>query len=327
MSTTDVLTLFVFMVSVLAGLAFLVLGDALRQRAGHRIRARLRASVGVSRNLARQKILADLERAQSEARRRRRRQAMGSLGYYLNRLDTVGQGKGSRNVLLAMGAAAMLALLGLMLGILPLSWWSWPLALGGVPLLAGWLAYHKMLERFEHGFLGQLPDAMDMIVRASQAGVPVNQSIRNIGEHFSAPLGPEFRKVGDSLLLGNDLQEVLDEAVLRIELPDFSFFSVCLSLQRDTGGSLVEALENLAGVIRARRDLRLKAKAMTAEGRLSGMILAALPFVIGATLFASSPDYIRILFETDTGHSLLGVAGVMLTIGVLSIRKLAKLEV
>src|SRR5699024_4447353 len=99
-------------------------------------------------------------------------------------------------------------------------------------------------------FIQQLPDAMDAIVRASQAGIPVTQSIREVGGRFTAPLGPEFKRMGDALLLGHELEEVLDEANLRIELPDFSFFTVCVMLQRETGGSIVEALENLSTIIR-----------------------------------------------------------------------------
>src|SRR5690606_1456256 len=137
-------------------------------------------------------------------------------------------------------------------------------------------------------FLSQLPDVLDMIIRASQAGVPVTQSIRNVGDAFQWPAGPEFKRIGDSLHLGNDLMVVLDEAEARICLPDFSFLSVCLLLQRETGGSLSETLSNLATVIRSRRDLRLKTRALTAEGRLSGAVISVIPFVILSMLWASN---------------------------------------
>jgi len=195
------------------------------------------------------------------------------------------------------------------------------------PIVAAIVVYRKLLERFRTRFLNQLPDAMDLIVRATQAGVPATQAIRAVGERYDAPLGPEFRRMGNSLFLGNDLQDVLDEAALRIELPDFSFFSVCLLLQRETGGSLAETLENLSGIIRARRDLRLKTRALTAEGRLAGAILSALPFLITGALMLINPEYINVLFETETGQSLLWVAVIMLVIGVVSIRKISKLEV
>ncbi|MCG8710788.1 type II secretion system F family protein [Brenneria sp. 4F2] len=327
MSLADIVMIVCFAFFVLLGLAIMILMDVLRRRAGARIRQRLKDVTGVSRQVSRQKILQDLERAQTDARRYRRRKAMGTLGYYFNRLDTVGGRQGSRVLIGAVLATLALAILLLLFGVVPISWWSVPASLLLAPLAVAIILYRKQVDRFQVKFLSQLSDAMDSITRASQAGIPVVQSIRNVGEHFNAPLGPEFRRMGDSLLLGNDIQDVMDDAVLRIELPDFAFFAVCLSLQRDTGGSLVEALDNLSGIIRARRDLRLKTKAMTAEGRLSGMILTVLPFFISAALFILNPDYILVLFETSTGQNLLWVAGIMLTLGTLSIRKIASMEV
>ncbi|MEE3663840.1 type II secretion system F family protein [Brenneria sp. g21c3] len=327
MSTVDVVTIICFAFALLIGLAIIVLMDVLRRRSAVRIRQKLKEITGISRHVSRKKILQDLERAQTEARRYRRRKAMGTLGYYFNRIDTVGGAQGSRKLFGAALATLLLMMLSLFLGFIPVTWWSIPVALLLAPLAIAVFLYRKLVERFQVNFLGQLSDAMDSITRASQAGIPVVQSIRNVGERFNAPLGPEFRRMGDSLLLGNDIQEVMDDAVLRIELPDFSFFAVCLALQRDTGGSLVEALDNLSGIIRARRDLRLKTKAMTAEGRLSGIILTALPFFIAGALFVLSPDYISVLFDTPMGQKLLWAAGIMLSLGVISIRKIASMEV
>lgn len=327
MSKIDVVTLICFAFALLFGLAIIVLMDALRRRSAVRIRQRLKEITGISRHVSHKKILQDLERAQTEARRYRRRKAMGTLGYYFNRMDTVGGRQGSRKLLGAVLTTLLMMILSLSLGFIPATWWSIPAALLLAPLAVAVFLYRKMVERFQVNFLSQLSDAMDMITRASQAGIPVVQSIRNVGERFNAPLGPEFLRMGDSLLLGNDIQEVMDDAVLRIELPDFSFFAVCLALQRDTGGSLVEALDNLSGIIRARRDLRLKTKAMTAEGRLSSIILTSLPFFIAGALFALSPDYISMLFETPMGQKLLWAAGIMLSLGVISIRKIASMEV
>ncbi|TBV07432.1 type II secretion system F family protein [Stutzerimonas kirkiae] len=327
MSRADIVMLATFLACVLLGLALGVLRDALRQRPAARIQQRLQGLLSESCDVSRQKILQELAQARAEARRRQRHQAMGSLGYYLNRLDTLGGRRGYRLLLVAaagplLGAVALMAF-----GWLPLNPWSIALALFAAPLLTAVAVYRKLLANFQLRFLDQLPEAMDSITRASQAGIPVTQSIRNVGAQFAAPLGPEFARMGHSLVLGNDIQNVMDEALLRIELPDFAFFAVCLALQRDTGGSLVEALGNLATIIRTRRDLRLKTRAMTAEGRLSGMILAALPFFIAGSLFLLSPDYVGVLFSSEAGQELLWLAAVMLALGVLSIQRIARLEV
>jgi len=327
MSTADLVALVAFAACVLLGLFVLVFNQTLKQRPGSRVRSQLYDTVRGSPDPARKRVLKNLERAQSDARRRRRRQAMGNLGYHLNRLDTIGGPNGVR-VLIGLAVLVFaLALVARSVGWLPQNLWLSLLIIVGTPVLMVVLVYRKLLERFRLRFLNQMPDAMDLIVRASQAGIPATQAIRTVGERFDAPLGPEFRRMGDSLFLGNDLEEVLDDAALRIELPDFSFFTVCLLLQRETGGSLAETLENLSGIIRARRDLRLKTKALTAEGRLAGSILAALPFVITAVMLSTNPDYINVLFETETGQKMLWVAVVMLVIGILSIRKISKMEV
>lgn len=328
MTPTDIVTLSAFGAAILLGLGAFVLADVRRERPGHRMRERLRAVAGGgAKSQQHAKVMADLQRAQSEARRRRRRQRLGTLGYYLNRLDTVAGPGGGRRLAYGMAVLALAGGVLLVLGVVPVHWWTALSLLVVLPAGAGVVSYRWLVARFRKRFLHLLPDAMDTIVRASRAGIPMTQSIRSVGLQSDAPLGPEFRRMGDSLLLGNDLQDVLDDAVLRIELPDFSFFAVCVLLQRESGGSVVEALENLSGIIRARRDLGMKAQALTAEGRLSGLVLSLLPFVIVGMLYITNRPYVEVLFVTESGRVLLWVAAGMLVFGVLAIRRLAKLEV
>jgi len=327
MSNANLVTVFVFLIFVLLGFAVQTLLQIRRQRPGQRVVERFRETMAGTTDASRKQVLADLQRAQADARRRRRRQNMGTIGYYLNRLDTISGAKGLP-LLIGVGAGSFIALLlGFWSGLLPDSLPMLMIGLVVLPLWAMWLTYRALLNRFNKRFLAQLPEAIDLIVRASQAGVPAGQSIRTVGERYAAPLGPEFRRMGDALLLGNDMEEVLDDAAIRIEMPDFSFFAVCLLLQRETGGSLAETLENLSSIIRARRDLGLKTKALTAEGRFSGSLLSAIPFLIIGTLMLVNPDYIEVMFKHPTGQLMLWVAAAMLTIGILLIRKIARLEV
>lgn len=327
MTSADVITLISFIAAVLAGLAVFVFIDLIKQRPASRIRARLFAEGSGNRSTSQAKVLADLHRAQSDARRRRRREVMGTLGYYLNRLETVAGPRAARFILFVAAGVAFVGLLLVLVGVVPRNIYAVLIVLLGLPALVIALAYTKLVNKFKRNFINQLPEAMDAIVRASQAGVPVTHSIRSVGDQFTAPLGPEFRKMGDSLLLGNDLEEVLDDAVIRIELPDFSFLAVCILLQRESGGSIVEALENLSGIIRARRDLGLKAKALTAEGRLSGMFMAALPFIVIAMLYFGNREYVEVLFYTESGRKLLWIAGAMLVFGIVAIRRITNMKV
>lgn len=325
MNTADLVALVAFLALILLGLLVMAIQGMLRQRPVGRVRSRLDKVAEHAHNPARQAALADLTRAEREARQRQRRQAMGWLGRALSRTETVA---GRRGVyLLVSGTLILLIVTGITAWLLPLPWPAKVLMAIGIPVLGAVSIYQHLNEKFRKAFLEQLPDILDMIIRASQAGIPVTQSIRNVGEEFAWPAGPEFQRIGDSLYLGNDMTTVFDEAEARIQLPDFSFLSVCLLLQRETGGSLSETLSTLAGVVRARRDLRLKSHALTAEGRMSGTVIAAIPPLILVLMLWTNPAYIAVLFDTETGHTLLMVAGGMLLSGILLMRKIAKLGV
>ena len=326
MSTANLVMILAFGAFVLLGLAAQALVDLRKQQPAYRVRERLRTSLHSDVDPSRRQVLAQLQRAQADARRRLRREKMGTVGYYLNRLETFSGRTGLRLLIIAGAASLLGPALGFASGLLPNHAVIVIVCLVSIPTLVMWLTYRKLEARFRDRFLAQLPDAVDMIVRASQAGIPTVQSIRTVGERFDSPLGPEFRRMGDSLLLGNDMEEVLDDAVVRIEMPDFSFLSVCLLLQRETGGSLAETLENLSNIIRSRRDLRLKTRALTAEGRMSGALLAVLPFCIIGILLAINPGYIGVMFHDPSGQKMLWIAGVMLFIGIAMIRKIARLE-
>ena len=135
----------------------------------------------------------------------------------------------------------------------------------------------------------------------------------------------DFNQRGDVHL---DMVEVmvLDEADRRIAIPDFSFFVVCLQLQRETGGQLTEMLENLSQIIRTRRELGMKARALTAEGRTASKVIAAVPLCIMLALWIINPEYIGVLFSTPQGHTILYVAAAMGTAGLLLINRIARLE-
>ncbi|MCR6630934.1 MAG: type II secretion system F family protein [Magnetospirillum sp.] len=187
-------------------------------------------------------------------------------------------------------------------------------------------AYRFLVVRYRTRFLALLPDALDLVIRAVRAGVPVVQAIITAGRELPDPAGREFRIMGDALRLGLEQQEVMDAASRRIGLPDFRFFVVCLQLQRETGGPLADTLENLAGIIRARRELRLKTRALTAQGRTAAKIIAAIPVVTMAALNSMSADYLDPLFTTEKGHTILWLAAGMVTVGLVIINRMSRLE-
>jgi tight adherence protein B len=240
------------------------------------------------------------------------------------RLRTVAGANGLRSVICAAVAGALLALA--MTSFMPLPSFVTPLLLFGLPLLAPVQVYRFLVARFQRRFLDGFPDLIDMIVRAVRAGVPVTHVIGAAADECPEPLRHEFRLMGDALQLGIDLEEVLSVAMRRIEVADFSFFCVCLLLQRETGGQLGETLENLAGIVRTRREIRLKTKALTGEARITTKILAAIPIIIMLSLYGLNRAYVMVLFDKPAGQKLLTFASISVVLGIVVINKMSKLD-
>lgn len=223
----------------------------------------------------------------------------------------------------AVAAAAALVTLLHMTGQSPwLAVLAAPVGLGA----GGFFAFQMMVRRYRTRFLAGFPDALDLMIRAVRAGVPVVQAIISAGRELPYPVGREFRLMGDALRLGMDQTEIMEKASLRIGVPDFRFFAVCLQLQRETGGPLADTLENLAGIIRSRREVRLKTRALSAQGRASSKIIACVPFSIMGVLEAVGGDYMDVLFNTPKGHTVLTLAVGMIIAGLLIIAHISKLE-
>ena len=139
--------------------------------------------------------------------------------------------------------------------------------------------------RYQRRFLDAFPDAIDLIVRAVKAGLPALDAIDLAAREVAAPVGTEFQKVLDDTRIGVAMADALNHAADRIRVPDFRFFVASIVLQRRTGGGLAETLVNLSTLIRQRRTLRLKARALTAESKASATLISIMPFVAGAGLY------------------------------------------
>jgi Flp pilus assembly protein TadB len=245
-------------------------------------------------------------------------------GPKLVRLKTVAAARGVQIVIGAGIVGEIVALL--MVHFMPLPDFATPLLTLGLPAAAVVQAYRFLVDRFRKRFLDAFPDVIDLIVRAVRAGVPVTQVIASAASECPEPLRTEFKLMGDSLQVGLDLEEVLAVAVRRIQVADFSFFCVCLLLQRETGGQLGETLENLAGIVRTRREIRQKTKALTGEARITTKILAAIPVVIMLSMYFANHDYLMVLFDTEAGNKLLTFGVISIVMGIVVITKMSKLD-
>ncbi|SAL81476.1 type II secretion system protein [Caballeronia arvi] len=321
MSLVNLITFAAFACVLLAGVMVVVLQDMRDNRPPSRIRQRMQKSFIAQGAHAAQANKLDLDIFQAS---RRDNVFTRWTGPRLARLRTVAGANGVRIVIVAALAGELVAVLTNTFA--PLPDFARPLVLVGLPVLALVQAYRFLIERFRKRFLDGFPDVIDMIVRAVRAGVPVTQVIGSAASECRDPLKSEFQLMADSLQVGLDLDEVLTVAMRRIEIADFSFFCVCLLLQRETGGQLGETLENLSGIVRTRREIRQKTKALTGEARITTKILAAIPVIIMSSMYAINKPYLMILFSTDSGQNLLTFGVVSIVMGLIVIGKMSKLD-
>jgi tight adherence protein B len=199
------------------------------------------------------------------------------------------------------------------------------IALGGAAAAgAPGLLLRFARSRYQRKFLEIFPDALDLIVRAVRSGLPAPEAIELVTHEVRPPVGTEFRQILDELRIGTEMEEALQRAADRIRVPDFRFFAVSLLLQRQTGGGIAETLSNLSGIIRQRKALRMKARALTAEAQASAAIIATTPFVAGGGLFLINRNLISVLFIDPRGRFLLGIAVASLLTGMATMRALIK---
>jgi tight adherence protein B len=184
-----------------------------------------------------------------------------------------------------------------------------------------------MGKRRIRAFINLFPDAIDLMVRALRSGLPISEAIVGAAQEIGDPVGAEFSTVESGMKMGRDLDSLLWEIAKRIDAPELRFFIIALSVQRETGGNLAETLANLSDLLRRRRMMAQKVRAMSSEARASTMILGSLPFIVTGILLLTSPTYIRTLFTDPRGVMLTGVAIGMLVIGIGTMIKMAKFEI
>ncbi len=185
----------------------------------------------------------------------------------------------------------------------------------------------SMGKRRIKSFLNLFPDAIDLMVRALRSGLPISEAIIGAAQEIGDPVGAEFSTIEGGMRMGRDLESLLWEIAKRVDAPEFRFFIIALSVQRETGGNLAETLSNLSDLLRRRKMMQQKVRAMSSEARASTMILGSLPIIVTAILLLTSPTYIRSLFTDPRGIMLTGLALGMLGLGIGIMIKMAKFEI
>lgn len=157
-------------------------------------------------------------------------------------------------------------------------------------------------------FIKMFPDVLDMIVRSVRSGFPLNTALKMVADNMEPPVSTEFRQVTDEVALGMSMDQALARLGERVDEPDIHFFVVVLNVQSETGGNLAEIISNLSGIIRKRKQLRQKIRAMTSEGRATSWVLGALPVVVFLAISYMSPHHLEPLYDTLIGNMIFATA-------------------
>lgn len=165
-------------------------------------------------------------------------------------------------------------------------------------------------------------EAMDVIVRGIRSGLPVQDCLKINAREAAAPVGPEFQRLVENLAMGLTMDQAMEKMFERMPTPEVRFFAIVLAIQTKAGGNLGEALGNLSTVLRARKLMKEKIKALSGEAVASAGIIGSLPPLILVAVTLTTPDYIQILFTDQRGHFALLVGGGMMAAGIFVMRQM-----
>lgn len=183
------------------------------------------------------------------------------------------------------------------------------------------------IKRRQKKFADEFSNAIDVIVRGVKSGLPVNECLKIIASEAPKPVNEEFEQLVEGFRIGLSLEQGMTRMYERMPLQEVSFFGIVLMIQQKTGGNLAEALTNLAGVLRGRKLMEGKIRALSSEAKASAMIIGALPFLVMGAVKLSSPDYLEPLFNTPTGNFILLGAGVWMSMGIFVMKQMMKIKV
>jgi len=226
--------------------------------------------------------------------------------------------------IISLVAALVFALIGLISGQ--------KLWIVGLLLLVGGLGFPRWTVNFlrtrrQKKFANGFSNAIDVIVRGVKTGLPVNETLKIIARETASPICEEFHLLTESLRVGLTMEQALGRMYERMPLQEVNFFGIVLVIQQKTGGNLGEALGNLSNVLRSRKLMAGKIKALSSEAKASAYIIGSLPFLVMGAVKMASPDYLDPLFTTKVGNFILIGAGMWMGTGILVMKKMIQIKV
>ncbi|HWA91218.1 MAG TPA: type II secretion system F family protein [Rhizomicrobium sp.] len=187
--------------------------------------------------------------------------------------------------------------------------------------LPRWVMSFKKGRR-EKKFTEEFANAIDVIVRSVRSGLPTNEALRIVAKESPDPVGAEFNKLVEGLKVGVTLDQGCKRMYENMPTPEVSFFGIVMTIQQKSGGNLSEALSNLSGVLRDRKRLAGKIKAMSSEAKASAMIIGSLPIAVMGIVYVTTPAYIALLFTEKAGNLMLAACAFWMSCGIFVMRKM-----
>ena len=275
------------------------------------IAGRVAAVSGQQRRKSMQQLLKDLERKNAEKKVRPTLQ---------RRIAQAGLRASPRAFWIFSGGAALVTAVACLFGgmpILVIVLASFAVGLG----LPRW-ALHFLTKRRQKKFTGEFANAIDVIVRSVRSGLPTNEALKIVAKEIAEPVSGEFTKLCEGLKVGITMEQGLRRMYENMPTPEVNFFTIVMNVQSKTGGNLSEALGNLAIVLRDRKRMQGKIKALSSEAKASAMIIGCLPPGVMGMVYFTTPDYILPLFTTRPGNLMLAGCAIWMTIGTFIMKKM-----
>jgi tight adherence protein B len=179
-----------------------------------------------------------------------------------------------------------------------------------------------LTNRRKKKFTAHFATGIDVIVRSVKSGLPTNEALRIVAREVPNPVGTEFNNLVESLKVGVTLEQAMKRMMESMPTPEVGFFTIVMTIQSKSGGNLSEALGNLAAVLRDRRRLQGKIKAMSSEAKASAMIIGSLPPGVMGIVYLTTPSYISKLFTERSGNLMLAGCVIWMTMGIMVMRKM-----
>ena len=225
--------------------------------------------------------------------------------------------------LISAGIAVGMFLLGILTGAGLLV--GAALAFTGAFGIPRWLLSY-LKKRREAKFLNSFPDAIDIIVRGAKTGLPLLDCLKIISLEAQEPVRSEFRTIVESQAVGLPLGEACGKLYEHMPLPEANFFGIVVTVQQRAGGNISEALGNLSRVLRDRKKMKAKIKAMAQEAKASATIIGVLPIAVMTLVYLTSPDYISLLWTEPLGRVMLGASACWMSMGVWVMKKIINFD-